>query len=146
MSMAAAWPNTEVEGPAYPLALKSLATVLVAALCERGWRLLDAMPWTSLGTGGSGLLVAGLAVVAIGYLEIVASRTVVGTGSIRRRSFWSHEVRFEDIAQVKLVRVPGLDAVVVPRLVVRTRGLGIVTFRAGDARLLDAFRRLATGA
>lgn len=145
MSMAAAWPDADVEGPAYPVVIKSFATVLVAALLERGWRMLGTMDWPALSTGATGLLVGGLLVVALGYWEILTSRTVVGAASIRRRSLWSHEVRFEDIAQVKLVRVPGLDWCVVPRLVVRTRGFGIVTFRAGDARVLEAFRRLAHG-
>ncbi len=58
---------------------------------------------------------------------------------------WRSSVSLRDIAQVKLLRVKWLDAVVAPRLVVRTRGVGNRTFHAADPAVLAVIDLLVHG-
>lgn len=138
-------PDAAVEGPSYPPALKLLTGLLALALGLWGWRALDGLDRATVGSGAHLLFVAGLLVVLVGFWEVATSRTTIDGEAIVQRSLWSRRVPLRNITQLKLLRVPGLDWLVVPRLVVRTRGLGLATFRAGDVRLVAAFRRLVYG-
>ena len=53
------------------------------------------------------------------------------------RDLLPRRVALADIAQLKLVRLRGLEWLVTPRLVVRARGLGTSTFYCADAGVLD---------
>ncbi|MFO1265650.1 MAG: hypothetical protein U1F25_16510 [Rubrivivax sp.] len=123
-----------------------MATALMAALgawLSRLWPTLATASWQPEAVA---FLVAVGAVVVAGYWAVLTSETSIDERAIRQSAPWRKEVALADITQVKLVRIAGLDALVVPRLVVRSRGLGLTTFTAGDARLVQAFRVLAQGA
>ena len=134
-----------VEGPSFPILLKIIATLVLGALILWGFRTWDVLRTAELGPGGIGFLTAVIAVIATGYWGILFSRTCVDRDTIRQRWLWTKEVRLVDVTQLKFIYVPGLAWLLVPRLVVRTRGLGVVTFQAGDAQLVAAFRELAYG-
>lgn len=88
-------------------------------------------------------LVALLAVVIVsGWWGIWAGRTRLDAQRIRQTGLWTREVLLAEVTQAKLVRVPGLDAVFVPRLVLRSRGFAMNTFNAGSPALVAAFETL----
>jgi hypothetical protein len=62
------------------------------------------------------------------------------SGGLLRRS-----VAIEDIVQLKLLRLRGLEWIMTPRLVVRTRGSFSCSCHCADAGLLKAFEQLAYG-
>jgi len=134
-----------VEGPSFPLAVKVMATLLLLGLAVQGWQVIDRQPWRDLGwQAGSFLLAAGVVIVS-GYWGILTSRTSIDGRCIRQTWLWPKEVVLADITQVKLLHVPGLSWLVVPRLVVRSGTMNLTTFHAADARVLAALRLLAYG-
>lgn len=139
-------PAAAVDGPSFPLAVKLLAGALVLAVLAWGAMAADKALWSRLDAQGGLFLLAAVAVIGAGYWGILTSRTSVDGARLRETWLWTREVEMAEITQLKLIEVPGLAWIVVPRLVVRTRGFGLTTFHAGDPRVLDAFRRLAYGA
>jgi hypothetical protein len=135
-----------VEGPSYPVAIKSVATVLTASVAAWGAMAVDELAQARLEAGPVAFLVAVLVVVGTGYWGILTSRTGIDGECIRQRWLWTKEVRIADITSLKLIHVPGLTWLMVPRLMVRVRGtVGLTTFPCADPRVLAAFRRLGYG-
>lgn len=97
-----------------------------------------------MAAGEWGFLVAVAAVVGSGYWGILTSRTSCDGQCIEQTWLWRKKVNIADITQVKLISVPGLSWLVVPRLVVRA-GYGLTTFHAGDPAVHARFRLLARG-
>jgi hypothetical protein len=90
-----------------------------------------------------GLLAAAL--VAAGYWSVMRGRTAIDGQEIRHSGLPPRRVALADIAQIKLVRLRGLEWLVTPRLVVQARGLGSSSFHCADAGVLDAFEQLCYG-
>lgn len=132
-----------IEGPSFPVAIKALATLTVLALIWWGLRAQDRLPDAQ--PQGAALLLAALLVVAAGYWTIMRSRTRIDGENIEQRGLWTRRVRLREVTQVKLVQIPGLGWIVVPRLVVKAPGLHVAVFYAGNAPLRAAFRLLAHG-
>lgn len=136
---------TPVEGPSFPVAIKLMATGAMLGLLATAWgarRQLDAMPMPP-----DVLWLAGLAalVVVWHYLHIVFSTTAISGDTLSEGWLWKSSVALRDIAQVKLLRLKWLDAVVAPRLVVRTRGVGNLTFHVADPAVLAVIDLLVHG-
>lgn len=137
------------QGPSFPIATRLLSTLLVVGLATMG-----AVTWfgaaqsevlqEGLGAAQVGFLLAVLAVVGSGYWGILTSRTRIDGEQIEQSWLWRKKVRIAEITQLKLISVPGLDWLIVPRLVVRT-GYGLTTFHTGDPAVLARFRMLAHG-
>lgn len=136
-----------VSGPSFPRAVKGLATGLVVALLVFAAMALTGPAGEAarpLAAGDIGFVVAAALVIGSGYWGILTSRTSIDGQHIEQTWLWHKKVAIADITQVKLVRLPGLDWLVVPRLVVRT-GYGLTTFQTGDPAVLARFRLLAHG-
>lgn len=133
-----------IAGPSFPPFVKALASLLVLALLVWGIGVVQQWQGPLPSAGEAGFLAAVLAVVASGYWGILRSRTRIDGEAIEQSWLWRKRVPLAEITQVKLICVPGLAWLIVPRLVVRS-GWGLTTFHAGDAALLSAFRRLALG-
>jgi hypothetical protein len=132
------------EGPAFPAPVKALATILVLTLALWGAMVL-ADPGASLpDREGWAFLCAACAVVAFGYGHILFSRTRFDGRGITQSGLWRKHVALSEITQLKLICVPGLTWLIVPRLVVRA-DFGLTNFCAGDPAVLAQFRRLAYG-
>ena len=136
-----------VEGPSFPTAIKALATLIVLAMAGV---LVAAAPDAASSLRkdpGSGLFIlAALGVVVAGYVGILKSRTRFDGLVIEQSWLWRKQVAVRDITQVKLIHLPWLSWIIVPRLLVRTGSVGLTTFHAADPQVLAAFRRLAYGA
>lgn len=136
-----------VSGPSFPIAVKVLSSMLVFAVVAFGLMMLFSpaeAPTRPLVAGDIGFLAALAFVIGSGYWGILTSRTSIDGEHIEQTWLWHKKVDIADITQVKLVRVPGLDWLVVPRLVVRT-GYGLTTFQTGEPAVLARFRLLAHG-
>jgi hypothetical protein len=135
-----------VEGPAFPVSIRLLASVLVMGLAVSGLSLAAEGRWRELSSDGWILLTAALVVVGAGYCAILVSRTRIDGTHIRQSWLWRKEVALADITQLKLIQLPGLSWLVVPRLLVRARGMALpTTFQLGSAALVGACHRLAYG-
>lgn len=136
--------SRRVEGVAFPLGVRLLATLMVAALVY--WGVQGADEVLQSGWTGSGvlLLAAALALVlwCLGWMWV--SRTAATREGIEQSWLWRKRVRWCDIAQARIVGVPGLEWLVAPRLVVRPRSGGVMVFHSADREVLAAFARFVT--
>lgn len=136
-----------LSGPSFPLAIKALATLLVIGLIVAGVLAVTGpcgMPRPALEAREWAFLLGVVAVVGSGYWGMLSSHTSIGPLYIEQSWLWHKRVSIADITQVKLIRLPGLDWIIVPRLVVRT-GFGLATFQTADPAVLARFRLLAHG-
>lgn len=136
-----------VSGPSFPVSVKTMATAMMLVLLVSGSMTLlgpAQVPSPALAAGEWLFLVAVTAVIGTGYWSIVTGRTSCDGHTIEQTWLWRKKVRLVDITQIKLISVPGLNWLVVPRLVVRT-GYGLTTFHAGNPAIYARFKLLAHG-
>ncbi|MBC7377541.1 MAG: hypothetical protein H7346_08925 [Burkholderiaceae bacterium] len=132
-------------GPAFPLQIKLLASVLVGCLLFWGIRAAPSISlaqWPASTTTVVGLMSL---FIALSYYWILRSRTSIDATTIRQTWFWNKEVKLADVTQAKFIYVPYFTWLVVPRLVVRSSGRGMYVFHSADKRVLAAFARLSLG-
>lgn len=133
-----------LEGVAFPLGVRLLATLMVGALLYWGLASADSMLHSGFTPAGALLLAAALGLVLWCLRWMWASRTSADAMGIRQTWLWRKQVRWCDIAQARIVGVPGLEWLVAPRLVVRPRGGGLMVFHSADRKVLAAFARFVT--
>ena len=132
-----------VEGAAFPLFTKALASLLVGALAFWGLRsaaLIDLDLWPGSAIAAMALA---LALVALCYYWILRSRTAIDADMIEQTWIWPKKVARADITQVKFVYIPYLSWLIAPRLIVRVRSRGLFVFHAAEPQVLAAFARLS---
>ncbi len=135
-----------IEGPAFPPVTRLVATALVGVLLLWGWEARAQLSPAELGWQSTLFLGGVMLVIAYGYWTVMTSRTAIDGETLVQSGLWTKRVPLVEITQLKLVQLPGLAWIVVPRLVVRRKGLLLVTtFYAGSPALVRAFRRLAYG-
>ena len=128
-----------IESPAFPRLSRWLAVALIGLLALAALRAAPALlnaSWTS-----SSLLLmlgAALTIAWLGYW-IVFSRTRLEGQTLVQTWIWTKRTRVDEVAQLKLVFVPGLVWLVAPRLLVRQRSGAVLWFQAADVGLLRAF-------
>lgn len=131
-----------VEGPAFSAAFQLLSTLIVGGCAA--WML---QLWSSgaLGSGrttGVGWFLAGLALMGWTWIAILRSRTRVDAQGLHQRWIWDKHMAFDDLAYAKLIRVPGLDWLIAPRLYVRTLMGKFNVFYGATPALVQDFERL----
>ena len=142
--MSAAPEATDLRGPAFPIAVRLLATALVASLMHWGIRSLDELTGVRW-NGWTGTVVVGAMVLVIWSLVWMwRSRTGVDAQGIHQSWIRDKRVAWRDITQARLIAIPYLDGLITPRLVVRPRGGGVVVFHSADPRVLGAFAAYVT--
>lgn len=128
-----------IRGPAFSVFFKVLATVLVfgsAAWFARLW-LAGALP---------GLLtwfLAALAMMLYTWWCVLRSVTTLDTEALHQSWIWDKKLELRELAYGKIVRVPGLDWLIAPRLYARTLMGKFAVFYATDPRMIAEFERLA---
>lgn len=128
-----------IEGPAYPVGVKLLASLLVALTLLYAFRTAPVLAGADWTPAGIALLLGALALVMWCLWWIWRSRTAVDAVGVRQSWIWSKQVSWCDVAQARLVGVPGLEWLIAPRLVLRVRGRGLMVFHTADRRVLDVF-------
>jgi hypothetical protein len=141
----AATAATAVEGPSFAVGTQGVASVLTMALMALAWRNADHPLVRALSTQVTVFVLIAAAMVVAGYWTVLFSRTAIDDGEIRQSGLLPRRVALADIGQLKLIRVRGLEWLVTPRLVVRSRGSGLSTFYCADRGVLQAVEQLAYG-
>ena len=138
-------PSHGVEGPAFTLLVKVLASALIASLAYYGWLSKDTMlnqawSWTALL-----FMIGAVGFVVVIYFWMLCSRTRVTATGIEQTWVSPKRIAFTEITQIKLIHIPGLAWLISPRLVVKSRSLGSTVFHTADSSVLNAFKRLTLG-
>lgn len=142
------WPESldlPVEGPAFSSLHRLLATAMMAALVTLGWRAAPEVGAAFDRQWAAVWLVLALAAAAVvaGYITVMTARTRVTATSIEQRGPFRRRIRMIDVTQAKLVCIPRLAWLIVPRLTVRSGGPVATVFRAADIRVLAALLAIA---
>lgn len=134
------------EGRSFVSGTRYVATLLMLGLSVLAWRNADHPLVAMLSTQATVYVLIAVAIVACGYWNVLHSRTCIDATHIRQ-GCWplQRSVALADIVQLQLIRAPRLQALVTPRLLVRTRSSGKHTFHCADARVLQAVEALAYG-
>ena len=133
------------QGPSFAPGAKLAATLLMLLLAGLALRNADHPALRELSAPAVLLVLLATAIVAAGYWSVLRSHTTIDASEIRQSGLLPRRVALADIAQLKLVRLRGLEWLITPRLVVRARGLGTSTFYCADAGVLDAVEQLSYG-
>ena len=131
-----------VEGPAFSLPFKLLATVIVGGCAFWLAQLWSVGALGSAKTGGLGWFLAGIALMGWTWFHIMTSRTRIDRKGLHQRWIWDKQMAFDDLAFGKLIRVRGLDWLIAPRLYVRTLVGKFAVFYAATPELIAEFERL----
>ncbi len=140
----ASFPAPYASGPAFPLGVKLLATVLVAYTLYWGVRSGGGMLASREAWAGALLSAVCLVLVVWTLFWMWRSRTSVDAEGITQTWIWNKRVRWADIGQSRLIGLPGLQWLVAPRLMVRPRGGGVLVFHSADRAVLAVFASFVT--
>lgn len=131
-----------VEGPAFSLPFKLLATVIVGGCAFWLAQLWSVGALGTAKTGGLGWFLAGMALMGWTWFHIMTSRTRIDCQGLHQRWIWDKHMALDDLAFGKLIRVRGLDWLIAPRLYVRTLVGKFAVFYAATPELIAEFERL----
>lgn len=132
---------------AYSIAFKSIAVGVV--LVSAGW---------VFGLWKSGILEFGssaaqqetgviwlsmvLGLMAYTLWHILKSRTALASDGLRQSWLWDKQVLFKELAYIKLIRIPGLDWLIAPRVYTRNLSGKSAVFYVADHAMLAEVNRL----
>ena len=133
-----------VEGPAFPVLIKLVATLFIVAIIWSGLPAMQHMQWseftdTAIVVWGCASLITGLI-----YFWMLRSRTSIRDGIIEQTWIWNKRIAIDQIRQAKFIYVPHLAWLIAPRLVVRS-GVSTTIFYAAEPAVQKAFARLVSG-
>ena len=132
-------------GPAFPAFVKLLATAMVVALLAQAAQVLRPLLQQDWTTAGAVFIAAALVLVGWTLAWIWRSRTDVDGEGRRQTWFWSKSVRWDDVAQARLVVVPGMEWLLAPRLIVRRPGGTVLVFHVGHAAVRARLAKVLLG-
>ena len=125
------------EGPAFSLPFKALATAVVFG--SAAW---FAVLWSGGKLQGATWFLAALAMMLYTWWCIVRSVTRLDAEGLHQTWIWDKKMELRELAYGKLIRVPGLDWLIAPRLYVRTLLGKFAVFYAADPKMITEFERL----
>jgi hypothetical protein len=134
--------GSPVEDAAFSPLFKLLTTAIVGGCAV--W-LAQLFTSGALGNGrstGVVWLIAGLVLMAWTWWNILRSRTRISSEGLHQSWIWNKQLAFDDLAYGKLIRVPGLDWLIAPRLYVRTLMGKFDVFYGATPALISEFERL----
>jgi len=77
-----------------------------------------------------------------GLVYILIAKTCVDDQYISESGLASKQVKISEIGKCKVIDIPGLRWLIIPRVVVQVSGFGSYTFRASDHEVLTHFNRM----
>jgi hypothetical protein len=131
-----------VEGAAYSLLFKLLGTAIVGSCAVWLAQLLASGVLATARSTGVVWFAAGLAMMAWTWWHILRSRTRVSTEGLYQGWIWDKHMAFDDLAYAKLIRIPGMDWLIAPRLYVRTLMGKFTVFYGATPALIGEFQRI----
>lgn len=135
-------PGGTVEGQAFSLPFKLLATVIVGGCAFWLAQLWSVGALGSAKTGGLGWFLAGMALMGWTWLAIMTSRTRIDSEGLHQRWIWDKHMAFDDLAFGKMIRVRGFEWLIAPRLYARTLMGKFSVFYAASPEVIAEFERL----
>jgi hypothetical protein len=131
---------------AFSRSFQALACVIVA-WCSYWLFSLWSSGQLSVGSGkvastGMYWYLSALALMVYTLWCILTSVTTLTATSLDQDFVWNKHVDLRDLAYVKLIRVPGLDWLIAPRLYCRTLLGKFSVFYASDSAMIREFERL----
>ncbi len=136
--------ESRVEGPAFPMLVKGLATLLMLAMLYWGAGAEQQIIWKEFSTGAALLFGGALLITVVAYVWILKSRTSIDGEAIEQTWVWKRRVLLADITQAKFIYVPYLSWLIAPRLIVRA-GPGVNIFYSASPQVQRVFTRLMSG-
>ena len=133
--------------PAFSRTFRLLATALVAAIGSWMYRLWQSGKLVPPGTSDAlalGWPLAALAIILYTWWYLQTSWTTVTETELRQRWMWDKKLDLRELAYAKLIRVPGLDWLIAPRLYARTLLGKFAVFYCADRVMLAEFERLVS--
>jgi hypothetical protein len=132
------------EGAAFPMLIKVVATLFVAAIVWSGLPALRLMQWSEFTDTAAVVWGCAAAITGLIYFWMLKSRTSIRAGVIEQTWIWDKRIAIDQIRQAKFIYVPHLTWLIAPRLVVRS-GVTATVFYAADPSVQKAFARLVSG-
>lgn len=133
-----------VSGPAFPILIKALSTMMILGMVYWGAGVLREVVWAEVSSGAAVLLGSAFLITVTAWLWMLKSRTSISHETIEQTWLWHKRVLIKDITQAKLIHVPYLNWLIAPRLIVRA-GVGLNVFYTADPIVLKAFALLVRG-
>ena len=140
----ASFVDSPVEGPAFPLLVKVMATLLILAMIYWGLGAEQQIIWKEFSTGAALLFGGAILITAVAYAWILKSRTSIDGEAIEQTWIWKRRILLADITQAKFIYVPYLSWLIAPRLIVRA-GPGVSVFYSASPQVQQVFARLMSG-
>jgi hypothetical protein len=138
--------------PAFSIVFRALALVIVLGCTYGVWSLWygghltapAAAATSAKSMYGSGLIwaLSALALLLYTLWCILTSVTTLTQTTIEQTFVWNKKLELRELAYVKLIRVPGLDWLIAPRLYCRTLLGKFAVFYTADAHMIGEFERL----
>ena len=136
--------ETRLDGPAFPMLVKIMATLLMVAMIYWGAGAEQQIIWKEFSTGAATLFGGALLITVVAYVWILRSRTSIDGLAIEQTWVWKRRILLADITQAKFIYVPYLSWLIAPRLIVRA-GPGVSVFYSACPAVQHAFARLMSG-
>ena len=136
--------RAKMSGHAFSLTFKVLATLIVlscTAFFVRGY--IDGRAAGVALTGDDWFLGA-LLIIWYTWWQMIVSRTEIRNDSLYQSWVWDKRLDLADLAYGKLIRVPGLEWLIAPRIYVRTLHGKFAVFYAASPEMVTEFERLIT--
>jgi hypothetical protein len=130
-----------MECSAFTPVFKVLAVLLVTLPFAWGWQMVSTHA-LDLTLQSSGWFGAALCLMVYTEWHILRGKTRLDANTLQQSWVWTKRVQLGDLAYAKLIRIPGLDWLIAPRLYTRTYANKLAVFYASDTNMLTEFKRL----
>jgi hypothetical protein len=131
----------EVKSSAFSAMFKAVAIILITAILAWAWRLYAA-GHVEPTLRSSGWLAAAIGMMLYTEWYILTGVTTLDSTALRQTWVWQKRVNLHELAYVKLIRVPGFDWLIAPRLYTKTFSNKLTVFYASSSAMLQAFQQL----
>lgn len=125
--------------PAFSLPFKILAIALLAGISFWAYQLHGSL----LAQTDYLWIWAALAIMVYTVGHLLLGKTRLTATTLEQTWIWHKKVELRDLAYVKLIRVPGLDWLIAPRLYARTLMGKFTVIYACHPDMIDEFKRLS---
>ncbi|PIT78149.1 hypothetical protein [Limnohabitans sp. G3-2] len=129
-----------MRSPAFSGPFKAMAIALLSGLAFWAYQLHGAQ----LVRADHLWLWAAWGIMAYTVGHVLRGQTTLTAKGLAQTWIWDKQVELRDLAYAKLIRIPGLDWLVAPRLYVRTLMGKFTVIYASDPNMVEEFKRLST--
>lgn len=142
MSIAFYKPEKTIDGPAYGIWFKLVASVVSLGLAAYGAGIALRFPLLQYGFGVKALLFCAALMLVVSYYWFLRSTTRIDERGITQTWLYNKQVEWRDVRGAKMIGIPYAGWLFPPRLVVRT-GNSFTTFNGGSQEVLIEFAKIS---